>query len=260
MPHINEIVSEEQRKIFGIRSGEMNQHSQYSLHTSSFRTRNGVESYCNWYAIAVDAPSFDVVGTFWASRLGRYVAFVHWCISRGITLEQDWDIDILYLKNEASREPSIHYVVKMVAFHPEDNGDKNVQLHDFYQNYLSPMIHTVANVCEIKSSMLWGQLVQSIPYFLKEVSKFESEVMAETITSSWEYMKETAPAHVFLEEKNPFPYRSLEIANPKNAAVPMQTKAACCLYFKLSGNYCYSCPRLTPAKRQEKYDVLIKKQ
>ncbi|MGJ9382617.1 (2Fe-2S)-binding protein [Salipaludibacillus sp. CF4.18] len=256
MIFLDEVAEAEQQKLLGVHSGEIKEGLLFSINTASFRTHEGVSSYLKWYAEEVNAPSYDVVGTFWASRMGRYVALIHWCIARGVKFEHDWDIDISYVNNEKGKEPSIHYMVGDSMMEVVHDGDKVAQLHDFYQYYLSPMVHEVANACELRSSMLWGQLVHTIPFFLKQVSGHESDEFAANLMTDWDHMKNNAPAEVFAERKNPFPYRSLEIPNPKNKNEPMHTKSSCCLYFKLSGNYCYSCPRMKPAERQERYEKL----
>lgn len=257
MVFLHDSTEAEQRRLFGITDAVNHAEVLYDLHASSFRTHKGVESYCKWYAEMIDAPSEDVVGTFWASRIGRYVAFVHWCIARGKKHAEGWDITIYYSKNREYREPAIHYVVGNAGFQAISEWTDSIEeLQSFYMHYVTPMIHTFATVTALRTSMLWGQLVDVVPYYLKEVSKFEREEIAEEMMSHWKYISEKAPAEVFSEKKNPFPYRCINIPNPQSEDEPMHTKSACCLYFKLSENYCYRCPRLTPEKRNVKYEEL----
>ncbi|MFB4166132.1 hypothetical protein ACE1TI_20650 [Alteribacillus sp. JSM 102045] len=211
--------------------------------------------FINNYGTFIQAPTPDMTATFWANRYSRYIAFVHWAIVKGWDVETSLEkLKVYFLVRPDRTEPAFEFYS---AFEEENKcknrNSRQERLSAFYRNHAAPLVHSFAAAAGLRTRELWGQVYHAVPYFIDLSKVTESPDIQSRLNDDWYFITKEASPFIFREIKFPFQYKVIPIPNPADDK-PMYTKPTCCLAFKASDCYCYRCPRMKPAQRQELYE------
>ncbi|WP_340014773.1 (2Fe-2S)-binding protein [Paenibacillus sp. FSL K6-1318] len=136
---------------------------------------------------------------------------------------------------------------------------RNELLTAYYGEQLRPLIEGVALAGEANTGQMWAQLASILRWFKTTVVKMDiTESEREAVIQGYEHVISLPPEILGLR-KNMLSFKPVEIANPHQPGETMLMKPTCCLHYQVYGgqNYCYSCPKLTKAERQERYDAIV---
>ncbi|MGC5774498.1 ferric iron reductase [Paenibacillus pabuli] len=136
---------------------------------------------------------------------------------------------------------------------------RNDVLTAYYGEQLRPMIEGVAMAGGANPGQMWAQLASMLRWFKTTALQMNlNETEREAVIEGYEHVIAMSPEILGLK-KNLLNFKPVEIDNPHQPGETMLMKPVCCLHHEVYGgqNYCYSCPKLTKAERQERYEAIL---
>ncbi|MEC0109879.1 ferric iron reductase [Paenibacillus taichungensis] len=136
---------------------------------------------------------------------------------------------------------------------------RNDVLTAYYGEQLRPLIEGVAVAGGANPGQMWAQLASMLRWFKTTALQMNiTETEREAVIQGYEHVIAMSPEILGLK-KNLLTFKPVEIDNPHQPGETMLMKPVCCLHHQVYGgqNYCYSCPKLTKAERQERYDAIM---
>ncbi|NUU77052.1 hypothetical protein [Paenibacillus xylanilyticus] len=132
-------------------------------------------------------------------------------------------------------------------------------LTSYYREQLRPLIEGVASAGDANLGQMWSQLASMLRWYKTTALQMNiEEAEREAVIEGYEHVI-AMPADLLGLKKNVLSFKPVEIDNPHQPGETMLMKPVCCLHHQVYGgqNYCYSCPKLSKAERQERYDAIV---
>jgi len=129
-------------------------------------------------------------------------------------------------------------------------------LTSYYTEQLRPLIEGLASAGEVGLGQMWSQLASMLRWYKTTALQMNiEEVERQAVIEGYEHVI-ALPASLLGLKKNLLSFKLVEIDNPHQPGETMLMKPVCCLHHQVYGgqNYCYSCPKLSKAERQKRYD------
>ncbi|WP_339275026.1 ferric iron reductase [Paenibacillus sp. FSL W8-0426] len=136
---------------------------------------------------------------------------------------------------------------------------RNEVLTAYYGEQLRPMIEGVAAAGGAKPGQMWSQLAGILRWFTTAVQQMPIEqAEREAVIKGYEHVI-SMPPDVLGLKRNLLSFKPVEVANPYQPGQTLLMKPACCLHHVVydGQDYCYTCPKLSKAERQERYEAIL---
>ncbi len=137
------------------------------------------------------------------------------------------------------------------------------QLTMFFQDTATPMMEKLSEVSGCSTGQLWGQLPRKFDLYLEGLTSQVEENVKKQLEDDYRTLKELDPIASFNRKRNPFLVKQKQVESLDNPNETVPLECTCCLNYLLKdGDYCFTCPRLKEAEREElrqRYRQNIKK-
>lgn len=135
---------------------------------------------------------------------------------------------------------------------------RKAMLTAYYGEQLLPLIEGVALAGGANTGQMWAQLASILRWFKTLAVQMEiTDQEREAVIQGYEHVI-TMPPEVMGLRKNLLKFKPVEIDSPYQPGEKVLMKSTCCLYYKVDGgqDYCYTCPKLSKAERQTRYEAI----
>ncbi|WP_145414055.1 (2Fe-2S)-binding protein [Paenibacillus xylanexedens] len=135
---------------------------------------------------------------------------------------------------------------------------RQAMLTAYYGEQLLPLIEGVALAGGANTGQMWAQLASILRWFKTLAVQMEiTDQEREAVIQGYEHVI-TMPPEVMGLRKNLLKFKPVEIDSPYQPGEKVLMKSTCCLYYKVDGgqDYCYTCPKLSKAERQTRYEAI----
>lgn len=136
---------------------------------------------------------------------------------------------------------------------------RQAMLTAYYGEQLRPLIEGVAGAGGANTGQMWAQLASILKWFKTMAMQMEiTDYEREAVIQDYEHVV-AMPPEVLGLRKNLLTFKPVEIDSPYQVGEKMLMKSTCCLHYKVydGQDYCYSCPKLSKAERQNRYDAIV---
>lgn len=222
--------------------------------------KEGADAFITAYVPQIKALSRDVAATYFASWYGRICSAHHYALWK--------DAAVLDLANDRvtlqmipeSRRAGL--VACLQNTRTQDAGEPAAireALEDFYGNQARPLLEAMARAGGVNPGVLWGMIATNVYYFhdvwRKQAESCEEKERLQLVA---DLLFGGLPAEVFGRARSPFDIKFSLVDNPREPGSLMRVKASCCLAYKTDTGhgYCYTCPRMTAAEREQMREEL----
>ncbi|QPC48105.1 (2Fe-2S)-binding protein [Mangrovibacillus cuniculi] len=202
------------------------------------------------YSASIQAEAEDVTGAYIAGWLGSLTAaFTHLRMFH----EESMNIDLGAIEMEFY--PSNHHTNYFLHFHYDiQPSESKPTFEQFFSCTITPVLKAIEEESRIRLDYLWKLVIPGI--FWAEKSWVKHDIFSKLQDQIEETINEihALPPEVFSLKKNPYLHEFVELENPWDPEGKLWRKPVCCLAYKTANHgYCYTCPRMKPADRAEKY-------
>ncbi|WP_342553143.1 (2Fe-2S)-binding protein [Paenibacillus sp. FSL R7-0652] len=135
---------------------------------------------------------------------------------------------------------------------------RKAMLTAYYGEQLRPLIEGAAEAGGANTGQMWAQLASILTWFKTMAVQMDiTEDERKAVIQGYEHVI-TMPPEILGLRKNLLHFKPVEIDSPYQPGEKMLMKSTCCLHYKVYGgqDYCYSCPKLSKAERQNRYEIL----
>ncbi len=109
-----------------------------------------------------------------------------------------------------------------------------------------PLFEGISKSSGLSIQQTWGLIANP---FYNHIDSWINNGDAKQVEINLELLKSITPS-VFGLKRNPYDVTFRYVSSWQDANKSVRIKAACCMsYLKAEGNYCFSCPKLSPEKR-----------
>lgn len=123
---------------------------------------------------------------------------------------------------------------------------------------VTPAVEALAEVANVKPSMIWLQFGGIIAMLKDYVEKNETEEIIARFQHYYHLLTEQISAELFNRSKNPFKHTARYIDNPYQPGEYFIMRSACCFYdCRKGGEKCYVCPRLKEVDREAQKAAIL---
>lgn len=136
---------------------------------------------------------------------------------------------------------------------------RQAMLTAYYGEQLRPLIEGLAGAGGANTGQMWAQLASILRWFKTLAVEMDiTDHEREAVIQGYEHVI-TMPPEVLGLRKNVLTFKPVEIDSPYQAGEKMLMKSTCCLHYKVYGgqDFCYSCPKMSKAERQHRYDAIV---
>ncbi|MCK6075803.1 ferric iron reductase [Paenibacillus silvae] len=136
---------------------------------------------------------------------------------------------------------------------------RQVMLTSYYRDQLRPLIEGVAMAGEANTGQMWAQLASILRWFKTLATQMDiTDHEREAVVQGYEHVITMSPDILGLR-KNLLKFKPVEIDSPYQPGEKTLMKSTCCLHYKVYGgqDYCYTCPKLSKAERQTRYEAIM---
>ncbi|QAY66562.1 (2Fe-2S)-binding protein [Paenibacillus protaetiae] len=155
------------------------------------------------------------------------------------------------------------YKIKALHTEPIPAGDPEQFLADKWSAYfagtVTPAVEAVAKGAGLKAEAIWQQFGGQLT-ILKNFAKqlVPREPMLHKLEQYSRVLSERLEPELFHVRRNPFRHIPRYVENPLNPEEKWMLQSSCCMYDRReNGSKCYTCPRMTPAEREERSKQLL---
>ncbi|MGF7035145.1 ferric iron reductase protein FhuF [Paenibacillus mucilaginosus] len=137
---------------------------------------------------------------------------------------------------------------------------RDALLRDFYGNRLRPTVEAVAAAAGVDPGHVWNAPVTRIHYAYDHLLETAGdEEQRRRVEEDFRALLQGLQGEHFGRKRNPLDVKFRYVENPVAPEEKWRIKASCCLAYRTdSGHgYCYTCPRLTAAQRDEKKQAML---
>ncbi|ANF96921.1 (2Fe-2S)-binding protein [Paenibacillus bovis] len=224
-------------------------------------TRAGMQQLLQYYAPLLKAEDLQPAATFLCSWLTGIPLAVQYHLSveqQGLTLDPAQMTLEMYMSgpycqfafhvNELSVEQ-----LPVPAADDQHHKARDHYLHTVYRNILRPMIQQMTEVCGDHARMYWRQMPARFQYYTNQWKNWiDDDQIVQTIERDLHYVINGIPAEIFGLSRNPLnvpPRHTLNIDGTGETIL----RSACCLFHRMEdGEYCFNCPKISEAVREER--------
>ncbi|GLI04122.1 hypothetical protein YDYSG_01520 [Paenibacillus tyrfis] len=134
-------------------------------------------------------------------------------------------------------------------------GWRRQALSALYGETLRPLLASLAQAAGLDAGQLWGQIATRM-YYVHDMAlaKADSEELRAKLTEDFQALMSDLPLDVFGRPRHPLDVKFRYIDDPRNPGERLRMKVSCCLAYKTDTDhgYCYTCPRMSSAEREER--------
>lgn len=136
---------------------------------------------------------------------------------------------------------------------------RQAMLTAYYGEQLRPLIEGVALAGGANTGQMWAQLASILRWFKMQAIQMDiTDHEREAIVQGYEHVI-TMPPDILGIRKNLLKFKPVEMDSPYQPGEKTLMKSTCCLHYKVYGgqDYCYTCPKLSKAERQTRYEAIL---
>ncbi|MCP3773058.1 ferric iron reductase [Paenibacillus sp. MZ04-78.2] len=128
-------------------------------------------------------------------------------------------------------------------------------LSALYGETLRPLLASLAQAAGLDAGQLWGQIATRM-YYARDmaVAQADSEELRAKLTEDFQALLSDLPPDVFGRPRHPLDVKFRYVDDPRKPGEQLRMKVSCCLAYKTDTDhgYCYTCPRMSSAEREER--------
>ncbi|NEN80930.1 (2Fe-2S)-binding protein [Paenibacillus elgii] len=162
----------------------------------------------------------------------------------------------LYLKEERPMFGFRLHDARTLSVPEGDRAEWRRQvLSALYGETLRPLLAALAQAAGLDAGQLWGQIATRMHYAHEAaLAKADSEELRAKLTEDFQALLSDLPPDVFGRPRHPLNVKFRYVDDPRNPGEQLRMKVSCCLAYKTdtSHGYCYTCPRMSSAEREER--------
>lgn len=236
----------------------------YSVPASDLSNPGAALLLANRFLDHMDCDDIVTAGVYCAGYMRGLVMAQHYMVSvmnRTVNLAPS---NLVIHVKYADGYPSLQFQplddMESGPEHPELRDSwADEQFNTFFSDTIRPILENLAEAVSAPIGQLWGQMPLGLLYFRDQVlPMLETEGERDTLERDYGYVTHTMEGALFGRTRNPFSIRFVELDNPHNPGTTMYMKPSCCQYYKTGeGEYCYSCPKLTRAQREQRRQEIM---
>ncbi|WP_429841299.1 Fe-S oxidoreductase [Brevibacillus sp. FIR094] len=209
------------------------------------------------YAPLIKAHELTAAGTYISSWLTSPSLGLSYMISvwnRALTMTLDnMTIELFYEDDY----PQFAFVIPAyeIVEAPTSVAERAIWLKEcyraYFQDFLHPLLTTLAKVTGNPEAMLWGQFPTKFNYHTDAfVALVEQDSIKQQVMADYDVLCHQLEGESFGLQKNPFRVRVRWIEDIRDPQAKVRIKNQCCLYYKTGEQkYCYTCPRIKEDER-----------
>ncbi|MBE1446508.1 (2Fe-2S)-binding protein [Paenibacillus sp. OAS669] len=226
---------------------------------SCLSRRQGASAFIQTYAPLLKALEPDVAAAYFASWFGGVCAAFQYSLWHDSFIP-DFSLDNMEVQiYDSGRRIALAFRMKEWRGEPltwPNRNDRSKEaMIQFYGQQVKPLLESLAGTVSISSGILWATMITRMHYAMdrwyKEAHSEESLVR---LKQDMDTLLHGLDPALFGRSRSPFDIRFRMMENPRVPGEQMRIKPVCCLAYKTDTDhgYCYTCPRLTEAEREEK--------
>lgn len=221
--------------------------------------RQGAEAFIHAYAPLLKALEPDVAATYFASWFGAVCTAFQYSLWHD-SFVPDFSLDNIEVQiYDNGRRIALAFRIKEWRGEALSWLNRSDRVKDamilFYGRQVRPLLESIAAVIPMNVGLLWSTLITRMHYakdrWMKEA---QSEAELNFLKQDMDILFYKLEPSIFGRPRNPFPMKFRMMENPRVPGEQMRIKPVCCLAYKTDTDhgYCYTCPRLSEAEREEK--------
>lgn len=208
------------------------------------------------YAPLIKAHELTAAGTYISSwltspSLGLQYMLSVWNQSLSMTLD-NMTIELFF-----DEYPQFAFVIPEyeIVDAPADENERAVWRKEcyraYFQDFLHPLITTLAQVTGNPEAMIWGQFPTKFNYHTDAfAASLEDETIKQRLKADYDVLCNQLEGESFGLSKNPFRVKVRWVEDMRDPQAKVRIKNQCCLYYKTGEQkYCYTCPRIKEEER-----------
>lgn len=233
----------------------------YRIAFTRLFTKEGMQELLEYYAPLLKAPDTQPAATFLCSWLTGIPLAVQYYLSveqTGLKLDPDRLTLEMYMSGPYCQFSFYTEELKMEQLSASCSADQRItfrdqHLHAVYSDILRPLVEQMADLCGDHARIYWRQMPARFHYYTDQWKKeITDEPILQTIDRDLHYVVSGMPAEVFGLSRNPLhvpPRHTLNIDGTGETIL----RSACCLFHQMEdGEYCFNCPKISEAAREER--------
>lgn len=125
---------------------------------------------------------------------------------------------------------------------------------------LRPVMETASEISGLPVGQLWGQMPLGVEFYLDYIAdQLGMPALKEPMREQFEYFSAILEPEWFGLKRNPFNVKKIWLDDPYRPGEQTRMKPTCCLAYRTDTGhgYCYGCPKLSKAEREEKRREII---
>jgi Uncharacterized Fe-S protein len=116
-------------------------------------------------------------------------------------------------------------------------------VRELFAGHLTPLIRSLSEIARVSKMILWeNALVRMVPLFKEAIDSAEDPTAAARIREDFRYIAREAPGELFGERRNPLSALVESTGMDREGDYKHRLRRTCCLYYKVSAEYCRQCP------------------
>ncbi|WP_158301567.1 (2Fe-2S)-binding protein [Paenibacillus mesophilus] len=236
------------------------EHVVYSVAAARLGDREVMEQLIEAYAPLIKALDRTAAATYFCNQFANACLALQYAVSvlgKSIDLSLD-NMTVQLFAHEGKY--GVAYKLDRWAEQaaPSDAMERRLWLErvltDFYGKTVKPLYESAAVIGDVDAGQMWGLLPTRFNYMTEQwLLAEESESIRSAISDDYAFLKHEVPASVFGRSKNPLDVKIRWIEDLKDPCKQIRMKNVCCQYYRTEGGYyCYTCPRMKEADREER--------
>ncbi|WP_052343734.1 hypothetical protein [Bacillus massiliigorillae] len=211
----------------------------------------------------VQAYGLDLPASFFGT------SFCNLCLTKLLFLTQynkvlDLSLENLTFQIEVHNDHShLGYKINELQYQDVPIEEEESFVLDDWQTFISsvvtPAVESIAQVADVKPSMIWLQFGGILGMVKDYMSKNErNEEIIARFNRQADLLSESLSPELFHRLRNPFKHKIRYTDNPYQPGEQFIMRSACCLYdCRNNGKKCYVCPRLTEKEREKRKEEIL---
>lgn len=167
--------------------------------------------------------------------------------------------------DHANNYPRFYFVLNDPSVKPWPESDESSSwrrevLGGLVRDTLRPVMETASEISGLPVAQLWGQMPLGVEFYLDYVAdQLGLPALKEPMKEQFEYFSTALEAEWFGLKRNPFHVKKIWLDDPYRPGEQTRMKPTCCLAYRTDTGhgYCYGCPKLSKAEREEKRREII---
>ncbi|WP_340021337.1 (2Fe-2S)-binding protein [Paenibacillus sp. FSL K6-1096] len=237
---------------FWMMLGEPPADSVRTIALSELQDEAACREYVSWFKDYIGAPDTQVAASMLAKRIG-YLWIAPMLTAMTLhNREVLFPLDRSFLYHPASTEETTFPFLAVDGIQSSSPADdrevwREAVVEENFAARLAPMLQTLATVGPVSMAVLWENIMVRIAPLYASGTDPSGQARLR-VQEDFAYLTRTAPGQCFGARRNPFT-RFTE--GNDESPVAKSTRITCCLYYRMSEEYCRKCPKIDSENKSQ---------